>query len=93
VFNWNPKLNGAYNLLVYADNMNLLWENIYTIQKNTETLTDASTKVGLEVNAEKSKSRYQKAGQNHTINIANLYSSPNIIRVHYAMKMYGGVNV
>jgi hypothetical protein len=47
------KLNGAHQLLVYADDMNLLVGNVDDIKKNTETLIDASKEVGLEVNAEK----------------------------------------
>jgi hypothetical protein len=39
--------------LVYADDVNLLGDNIDTIKKNSQTLIDASKKVGLEVNAEK----------------------------------------
>jgi hypothetical protein len=35
--------------------MNLLGDNIETIKKNTETLTDASKEIGLEVNIEKTK--------------------------------------
>jgi hypothetical protein len=32
------KLNGTRQLLVYADEVNLLGDNVYTIKKNTGTL-------------------------------------------------------
>jgi hypothetical protein len=52
-----------------------LGENIDTIQKNTEGVLDSSKEVGLEVNPEKSKymlmSRCKKAGQKHSIKIAD----------------------
>jgi hypothetical protein len=35
----------------YADDVNLLGDNIDTIKKNTQTLIDASKKVGHEGNA------------------------------------------
>jgi hypothetical protein len=47
------KLNGTYHLLAYADDVNILEEIIDTIQKNKETLSDASKEVGLVVNSEK----------------------------------------
>jgi hypothetical protein len=39
------KLNGIHQLLAYADDVNLLGDNIDTTNKNTETLTDASKEV------------------------------------------------
>jgi hypothetical protein len=61
--------------LVYADDGNLLGDNRDIVKKNTETLINATTEVGLEVNTEKAKyillSRHQNAGQNHDIQIAN----------------------
>jgi phosphoglycerate-specific signal transduction histidine kinase len=69
------KLNGTHQLLVYADHVNLLGDNIDTIKKNTKTLIDASTEVGLEVNGEKTKymllSCHQNAGQSHNIKIGD----------------------
>jgi hypothetical protein len=46
------KLNGANQLLVSADDVNLLRDNIGTVKKNTETLIDASKEVGLKINRE-----------------------------------------
>jgi hypothetical protein len=55
--------------------VNLLGGNIDTINKNTETVIDASKEVCLEVNVEKTKymlvSRDQYAGQNREIKIGN----------------------
>jgi hypothetical protein len=48
-------LNGTHQLLAYADDINILGDNIDTIQKNTESLLDADKEVGLEVNSEKTK--------------------------------------
>jgi hypothetical protein len=68
------KLNGTHQLLVYADEVNILGENIDTVQKNTDALLDAGKEVGLEVNSEKTKyilmSR-KKAAQKHGMKITN----------------------
>jgi hypothetical protein len=45
------KLNETHQLLVYADDLNLLGDNLGTLKKNTETLIDDSKEVSLEVNA------------------------------------------
>jgi hypothetical protein len=47
------KLKGTHQLLAYADNVNVLGDNIDTIEKNTETLIHASREVGLQINVEK----------------------------------------
>jgi hypothetical protein len=49
------KLNGMHQLLVYADNVNILGESVHAIKKNTEALSVARKEIGLEVNAEKTK--------------------------------------
>jgi hypothetical protein len=49
------KLNGTQQLLAYADDVNIVGENIDALQKNTKALLDAIKKVVLEVNPEKTK--------------------------------------
>jgi hypothetical protein len=55
--------------------MPLGMDNIDTTKKNTETIIDASKKVGLEINVEEINymlvSRHQNAGQNQDIKIAS----------------------
>jgi hypothetical protein len=67
------KLNRTYQLLHYADDVNLLGDNIDTLKKKTETLIGASKEVGLEINIEKTKymllCHHRNAGQNHCIKI------------------------
>jgi hypothetical protein len=67
------KLNGTHQLLVYADDDNVLAGSIHSIKKNAEDLVIGSKEIGLEVNAETTKhmvmSRNQNAGQNRNINI------------------------
>jgi hypothetical protein len=45
----------THQLLVYADDVNLLGDNIDTLKKNTETLIDANKEVGLEADTEETK--------------------------------------
>ena len=49
------KLNGTHQLLVYADDVNMLGESVHTIMENAEALLVASKEIGLEVNADKTK--------------------------------------
>ena len=49
------KLNGTHQLLVYADDDNILGWSIQAITKNIDTLVVTSKETGLAVNAEKTK--------------------------------------
>jgi hypothetical protein len=79
------KLNRTHLLLVYADDVHLLEDNIDTIKINTN-FNDASKEAGLEVNAEKTKSvllcLHQNEGQNHNTKIANT-SFENVAQLQY----------
>jgi hypothetical protein len=69
------ELNGTHQLLVHADDVDVLDGSVHAVNKNTETLLFASNEIGSEVNAEKIKymvtSRDQNAGQNGNIPIGN----------------------
>jgi hypothetical protein len=49
------KLNGTHQLLVYADDVNILGRIIHAKKKNTKALVVTSKEISLEVNAEKTK--------------------------------------
>ena len=69
------KLNGAYQLLVYVDDVNMLDGSVHTIKKNTEALVVARKEIRLEVNADNIKymvmSRNQNTEQNYNIETDN----------------------
>jgi hypothetical protein len=60
------KLNGTHQLLVYADDVNMVGGSVHTIKENAEALVLANKENGLEVNADENKyivmSQDQKAG-------------------------------
>jgi hypothetical protein len=49
------KLNGTHQLLVYADDVNILGGSIHTTEKNTEALVVAHKEIGLKVYADKTE--------------------------------------
>jgi hypothetical protein len=69
------ELNGTYQLLVYADVINLLGDSVNATKENSETLVMANRDIGLEINAEKTEhmimSRHLNTGQNQNIGIVN----------------------
>jgi len=58
------KLVSTYQLLVYADDVNLLGRSIYNITENAEALVVASKENGLEVNTNKTKDMFMSQDQN-----------------------------
>jgi hypothetical protein len=79
------KLNGTYQLLVYAYNVHILGSSTHTIKKNTQPLVVASKEIGLEVNADKTKYKVISQDQNAgkiliilIINPLNGWNSSNI---------------
>jgi hypothetical protein len=47
------KLNGTHQLLVYADNVNIVGGSIRTVKENAEAFVVASKEIVLEVSANK----------------------------------------
>jgi hypothetical protein len=88
-------LNGTHQLLVYADNVNILGGSIRTVQKNTEALVVASKETGLAINAERTQymviSGDQNAGQSHGIKTDNS-SFERVEEFKYLGKFYSGRN-
>ena len=68
-------LNGKHQLLLYANDVNVLGGSIRTIKKNKEVLIVASEETELERNAGRTKymvmSRDQNAGRSHSIKTDN----------------------
>jgi sorting nexin-29 len=80
------ELNGTHQVLVYADDVNLLGDSVNNIKENSETLLEVSRDIGLEINAEKTKymimSCNRNSGQNQNIRIAN-ESFENVAKFNY----------
>jgi len=71
------KLHGTHQLIVYADDVNILGGSVHTIKENAQDLVVANKEIGLEVNADRTKymvmSRDQNAGRSHSMKIDNSY--------------------
>ena len=57
VYQNGMKINGTHQILVCADDVNILGGSVHTIKENTETLVDdtSSKEIELVVNADKTK--------------------------------------
>jgi hypothetical protein len=72
------KLNGTHQLLAIADDINLLGDNIITIQGGQGNSLGASRDVGVEINAERTKyiimSHHTNSGQKQNIRFDEVLS-------------------
>ena len=80
------ELNGKHKLLVYADVVNMLGQNLQTVRKNAEIFIKTSKDICLEINSENTKymiiSRHENVIQNQNIAIENL-SFENVKKFRY----------
>jgi hypothetical protein len=71
-----PKLNSTPELLLYADDINILGGSMHAIVKHTKAFVVASKEIGLELNAKKTKymtiPRDKYARQNHKVNLGDM---------------------
>jgi hypothetical protein len=58
------KLNGTHQLLGYTNDVNILGGSAHTVKENAEALVVANKKIGLEVNADKTKFMVISGDQN-----------------------------
>ena len=81
------KLTGKYQFRVYADDVNILGGSLHTVRETAEALIVASKEIGLEVNADKTKSmvmsRDQNAERSHNMKIDNRSFETTIYRAFH----------
>jgi hypothetical protein len=65
------KLNGTYQILIYAADVNILGGSVHTIKKNTAPLLVGSKELNADTTKYTVTSRDQNAGRSHNIEIDN----------------------